>query len=177
MKRTLFMFFVTLALGSAALFTYAFASPPGYRYTISHEDLHLFTYPRFNSVSEILKWMDENLDYRLDGEGNEDYWQTPSETLERGGGDCEDLSLLFMYLLEEELGKSSSLLLVRVDGMDPVGHAIVDSEGQWFEMTLSRKIYYRGRYDVVYRLPYGKSLHTAEKYHSWQPIRRLQQPS
>lgn len=176
MNRTLFMFFLTLMVGSAALVTYAFASPPGYRYQLPEDMVPHFANPDFENVSQILAWMDENLEYRLDGPDNRDYWQTPSETLLKGGGDCEDLSLLFMYLLEEELGVSSSLLLVRVDGREDIGHAIVEAGGQWFEMTVSKAVHYRGRYDVAYKLSYGKSLHTAENYHSWKPLRLFPQP-
>jgi len=31
-----------------------------------------------------------------------DYWQTPSETIERGEGDCEDISIYFAHLLEKK---------------------------------------------------------------------------
>jgi len=34
------------------------------------------------------------LQYIPDPDGT-DYWQTPAETLQRGGGDCDDLSLLY----------------------------------------------------------------------------------
>lgn len=36
------------------------------------------------------------IEYRID---EADYWQTPSETVTRGTGDCEDKSLYLLYLL------------------------------------------------------------------------------
>lgn len=169
MKRSLFIFVLTLVAGLSSIFLYVYATPPGYDYSLSVEYKEKEPLPAFNEVDEILQWMDHNLRYISDGNVSEDYWQTPEETLLAGGGDCEDLSLLFMYLLKHNLNLKSELLLVKVDGRSSVGHAIVQLNDDWYELTTFEKIHYRGRFDVAYGLPYVKSLYSAEKNHFWSP--------
>jgi predicted transglutaminase-like cysteine proteinase len=53
------------------------------------------------AFEKIRDWLASQIKYTLDEEahGVSDYWQTPSETLELGTGDCEDLSILLVSLL------------------------------------------------------------------------------
>jgi transglutaminase-like putative cysteine protease len=49
-------------------------------------------------VLAIFEYMLNDLDYISDP-SERDYWATCSETIERGGGDCEDLSILFSSMI------------------------------------------------------------------------------
>ncbi|MFZ7137763.1 MAG: transglutaminase domain-containing protein [archaeon] len=49
----------------------------------------------------IRDWVGNSIEYVTDGAGHgeRDYWQFPSETMNRGTGDCEDFSILLCSLL------------------------------------------------------------------------------
>jgi hypothetical protein len=51
--------------------------------------------------------MRENIRYAAD---EVDHWKTPEETYNDRTGDCEDISLLFMYFLWEQ-GETSEMVL------------------------------------------------------------------
>ena len=73
-----------------------------------------------NSVDELLHYMKINSHYQKD---NEDYWQLPEETYDRGIiGDCEDFSIFNMYILKEKLNIASKLAVIEQNGLF---HAIV----------------------------------------------------
>ena len=54
-----------------------------------------------------------------------DYWQTPSETIERGKGDCEDISIFFSYLLEKK-GITSKVVIGLKGPSSKYGHCWVE---------------------------------------------------
>ncbi|MFP4546373.1 MAG: transglutaminase-like domain-containing protein [Methanomassiliicoccales archaeon] len=45
-----------------------------------------------NQIAAAFQWVRDNVEYKSDAYG--DYWQSASETLERGTGDCEDQAIL-----------------------------------------------------------------------------------
>lgn len=53
---------------------------------------------RFDSIIEAFNWVHENIKPVSD---EVEYWQTPSETLDRMAGDCEDLVILLMEFAHE----------------------------------------------------------------------------
>jgi hypothetical protein len=80
----------------------------------------------FESLDDAWRYV-AGLEYRTDAEahGTADYWQSPSETVERGTGDCEDIAILLMHLANR-LGYQSALVLTR-------RHAIVKINGRMLE--------------------------------------------
>lgn len=56
----------------------------------------------------LSKWMTANLAYQKDTRG---YWKTPYETLDEGGGDCEDFARLAGTVLEK-LGYKGYIVIV-----------------------------------------------------------------
>jgi hypothetical protein len=60
-----------------------------------------------------------------------DFWQTSQETLNRGGGDCEDLSFLLASLLLSR-GIDS---VVAIGTFDGDGHMWVEVDGKIYETT------------------------------------------
>jgi len=55
-----------------------------------------------------------------------DYWQSPHETEDRGGGDCEDLAVYLMYFL----GEDSEFVAVQ---LAKGRHALVRYRGMYLE--------------------------------------------
>ena len=51
-----------------------------------------------------------------------DKWQSPKETLDKGTGDCEDIAILWLYLVYEATGKKGILWIGWWNG-DGMGHA------------------------------------------------------
>jgi len=76
----------------------------------------------------LYDWVCRNIDYRRDvGE----FWQTPSETLARKLGDCEDTSLVLCSLLRNAGAH------VALGSFQGYGHAWCQLDGQILETTYS----------------------------------------
>ncbi|MBA7648104.1 hypothetical protein ES703_55884 [subsurface metagenome] len=73
----------------------------------------------------------QNIDYRRD---TGEFWQTPSETLARQQGDCEDTSILLTSLLKAR-GLPAHIALGSYQGF---GHAWVELNGQILETTYTQ---------------------------------------
>jgi len=63
-----------------------------------------------------------------------DYWKSPNEFFDDGGGDCEDFAATMMYLL----GPESSMIII-ITTTDP--HAIVSFHNIYFEPQTYGKFY------------------------------------
>ena len=80
----------------------------------------------FNSLPQIAEYTTTRLRYIPD---DADRWQAPQETIERGGGDCEDFCLFVGYFARE-LGYD--VYLVSID--TPEGsHMILEMNGVYYE--------------------------------------------
>lgn len=54
-----------------------------------------------HQVARIFDWVRDNINYFTDpNKLNLDYWATPQETLEAGGGDCDDYAILFAAFIK-----------------------------------------------------------------------------
>lgn len=49
-------------------------------------------------IASVCEFINNKISYKAEGE--KDYWQSPKETLRLGTGDCEDVVLLFAYLMK-----------------------------------------------------------------------------
>ncbi len=91
-----------------------------------------------NSLEEIGEFLARNITYISDG--SENYTQSPEETWERKGGDCEDFAILFLNIAYFELGLKGELIFVEYsnisksieDGGD-LDHAMVRYNGVIYE--------------------------------------------
>ncbi len=81
-----------------------------------------------NDLREAYSWVICNVCYKDDVEGN--YWQSPEETYKCKTGDCEDLSIMFMYLAHCT-GINPELCLVNT--FDMLGHAIVRIDNYYYD--------------------------------------------
>lgn len=108
------------------------------RYPGQLNDIHEFVQPHNPDVLAICSqigapwalydWVCQNINYRRDvGE----FWQTPSETLRRGYGDCEDSANLLTSLL-----RNFSNAYTTLGSYQGYGHAwTVSKEGEILEAT------------------------------------------
>lgn len=90
--------------------------------------------------SALLSYVQTEFDYKADLTGPDgkpkDYWQSVSETLNRKGGDCEDLSIMYASLLMNAL-KQRGFSDTQVRSMVTVMAGYVhDSEGNRFGHTM-----------------------------------------
>ena len=119
--------------------------------------------------------MQQNIRYRPEDAGLErDYWQTPQETLEQGSGDCEDISLLFMYLCRQNLEVEPRLLVVGNASQQTYNHTLVEVDGTWYDPSAGRQVRHVAAYHVFYSFSYARSLWMADRYHAgviqtWKP--------
>lgn len=58
---------------------------------------------------EAVQWTATNVTYQYDI--LRDYWKTPEETYRDRTGDCEDFSLMAMYLIRKEVGLDPHLVI------------------------------------------------------------------
>lgn len=88
--------------------------------------LFQFRHPMLSTQEEILRWVADEIIYKAEPvEGEEGYlgyddWQTPDETLLYRTGDCEDFTILLMYLLDL-IGVKTEMGLVLLDADDEKG--------------------------------------------------------
>ena len=76
------------------------------------------------------RWIYENISNASDKDihGEVEYWQTPEETYNLMTGDCEDMTILWMYLVHRYLDLSPKLYCVKFNKRG-TGHAFaVDNE-------------------------------------------------
>jgi hypothetical protein len=62
-----------------------------------------------NTIDDIINYITNNYTYK---DEQTDYWQLPEETYRLKTGDCEDLALLFCYLLETKLDIRTNLIII-----------------------------------------------------------------
>lgn len=70
---------------------------------------------------EIADWIFNNI--KSVSEEN-DYWKSPMETLRDKEGDCEDVAILYMYLVKEILGIETSFVVLYLERYQGY-HAVV----------------------------------------------------
>jgi len=76
---------------------------------INKSDLYYADFSSISTISDIPIYLRENIDYVRD-EVSE--WSTAKETLERGYGDCEDITIAYMNILYIRFNMKAELILV-----------------------------------------------------------------
>jgi hypothetical protein len=102
------------------------------------------TVPVFSSYEEIDKYIYENYEYIPD---HGEQWKLPEQTIKDGGGDCEDLTILFLYMANESFGVKGELILSECP--DGTGHAWALVDGYAFYKIEKTKCYYTLTYDTA----------------------------
>lgn len=94
-----------------------------------------------NSHEDIARYIKDNVRYEIE---NFDVWTSPSETLNRGYGDCDDYALLYMNLAYLNLGIKMDFVAVNdidrtIKTGDPT-HAEVRYRGQHYNIYTREKL-------------------------------------
>ena len=88
---------------------------------------------QFDTVQDVVDWVADHIEYRSDEQRWDvsDYWQTPSQTLAKRTGDCEDFVILDMQLLHE-IGIESWMVLLPHHAMLLVDNTYCEAtSGRW----------------------------------------------
>jgi len=112
----------------AGCFDLDFEEKVGKKYDYYFEnDIEVYT------IGDALDYVYINIDYEED---NSDYWQLPEETYNKGTGDCEDMCLLFMYLVVTKLDLHPMMIRVsRIRDNKKVYHIMAILDGVYYETT------------------------------------------
>jgi hypothetical protein len=99
-----------------------------------------FDEEKFDNIEEVQRWVDRNIDYAKDinSTGKYSYWRYPSETLDDGEGDCEDMAILIIAIIYDQFNYKCNLVLIDNE------HAIVRYKGCYYHSTTV------GKYDKGY---------------------------
>lgn len=98
-------------------------------------------YSEITSPDTLVRWMKKNLKFVDDRKlfGNDDYWQDPSEMLQRGAGDCEDYALFAKSVLDH-LGIES--YVVSFYGPGHYAHTVVIfKQGEGYNVVNEDRLY------------------------------------
>ncbi len=111
---------------------------------------------KFNNIEEVQEWVNDNIDYASDKEiGKSDYWKYPSETLDDGEGDCEDMAILIIAIVRYQFEYKCNLVLIKID--DYNYHAIIRYKYDYYNSTATGK-FKKGIQSVqeydYYKIPY-----------------------
>jgi hypothetical protein len=68
----------------------------------------------FDSIDAIERWIVENIDYVSDIElyGHVQQWSNPSDIIKMGKGDCEDMAIVYLWMVYANLGIEGELVIL-----------------------------------------------------------------
>jgi hypothetical protein len=114
--------------------------------------------PTFSAIDDVGLWIrgtaetPGHITYASDPLGGAwDAWQTPEETLERRAGDCEDISILWLYLVNESFGEKGELVICDTS---KGCHACARLNGKYFYDIEGQT--------VIFTLSYDEAMNTAK---------------
>ena len=126
--------------------------------TIPEVENFEFNNPKFNNIKEACEWINNNIKYKKENGNN---WKLPQETLDDKNGDCEDMAILLMAIMEYQKGYESELIIVKLD--NNIYHAIVLWKDKYYDCTSGKTIgnkdytitekydYYTTMYEAKYK--------------------------
>ncbi|SMP06960.1 transglutaminase-like cysteine peptidase [Roseibium denhamense] len=98
-------------------------SPSGQRFSAAIAKLKL--QPKMERALLVKRLVDRRIAYRPDSEG-QDTWSAPLETLERGYGDCEDITFAtYTLLLQAGFDAQAMTLHLLQNRRTGLGHAVI----------------------------------------------------
>ena len=101
------------------------------------------------SLFELNKWIHNNIEYKWD---IYEYWQTPSETLSRGAGDCEDMVILFIDIAKKKFNTEVNALVITTENNIINGHVTAIQKNIIYDPTANfagHSVEYFLRYNPV----------------------------
>lgn len=117
-----------------------------------------------NSIDEALFYTWFYILYKTDREiwKITEYWQTPEETYNMKTGDCEDLALLFCYILST-FNIDSFITEINIDNTNHI-IAYVPETDLYYDPVRNQKCFYNDK-DIIYKISYEQALWTTINYH------------
>jgi predicted transglutaminase-like cysteine proteinase len=117
-------------------------------------------------LERVNAWVNNNIRYTEDAQlwGSTDYWATASETLLRARGDCEDLAIVKMKLLERAgISRDDMYLTVARDLYRNADHAflVVKLDGRYFVLDNAVDRILPANQDLGYRPVLSFSNHSS----------------
>jgi len=110
---------------------------------------------------EALDWVRWNIDYMEEDYPN-DRWQTPEYTYAFRTGDCEDMVILWMYLMEKQAGLSGTRLIVVKPNWSVELHVLGWFDGWYYECVGGVRFEsIVGYYEEIDRLDYDEVIKEA----------------
>lgn len=120
-----------------------------------------------NSLFELNSWVHNNIEYKRD---IYEYWQTPSETLSRGTGDCEDMVILFIDVAKKKFNTQVNAIFMTLKNNIISGHIAAIQENILYDPTAN----FAG-HSVEYFLHYDPiiwSVLTEDDIYNMMPLKR-----
>lgn len=95
--------------------------------------------PNFTTVEAYETWIKLSIDYISDREawGVNEKFQTPSLTIDRMSGDCEDMALLLMYIIKSRFGGEPRMWLTSDHAAVVYENNLYLDAGGYFRTTAS----------------------------------------
>lgn len=121
---------------------------------------------KVDKISNACTWVSTNIEYQHEPK-NKNYWQTPEETYNLKTGDCEDLAMLFAYIIWTKLN-IKNVYIIRLK-IKTEYHIIVEVNSIWWEPIIGyewkpyRKV--GEGYKVIWRAPYVEAIWMTVNYH------------
>ena len=115
------------------------------------------------TVQDAVAWTARNVHYAWD---DGEYWQHPGQTYDRRAGDCEDYTILAMYLVYRDVGVEPVMMTGRHNS-GSFGHAWMRVDGIDYSPQIGGpapylSIYYSERRRAI---PYGEAIWRATMTH------------
>jgi hypothetical protein len=116
------------------------------------------------SLREALDYVSETIKYQLEKIGF-DYWKTPEETYSSKKGDCEDFSMLLLYIAWTMLDIDDCYLVkVNFDDED-TKHTIVRINGFYYAPQTGYKIWVIDEKLIEWEVHYTEAIWMTVNYH------------
>ncbi len=115
-------------------------------------------HPKFHNMKEACCWVNNNIEYKKDKYG--DIWKLPQETLDDKNGDCEDMALLLMGIMNYQKNIKSNLVVIEGRTKN-VSHAIVEFNKIYYDCT-SGTTFKKPKTKILYILDYDLAMTTAK---------------
>ncbi len=157
MKKLIFILFITLigcSDNQIDLTTIEVGEMINYRF---ENDIQVDDpYSAFDYVYNNIIYKNENIDF----------WQLPETTYQEKSGDCEDFTILFMYILDTRLSIQSSMIIT-YDSINDKYHSVVLCNDDYFDATSGSIDSYieTDNIKIKYIIPYPEVIWMTYYYH------------
>lgn len=121
----------------------------------------------FETTQEVLDWVATNVRYTDDviHYPQTEYWQSALQTYVWKFGDCEDFTILAMYLLNSHFGMKPRMATGYLNGG---GHAWLEINGVWYEPQDGIQVWPEWGYQLYQYIGYDEVMKRSTTKHRTQ---------